>query len=181
GGERAARRAERAERDAGTPMTVVVRTGVRVVAPLLFAAGCYLVAWGYAPGGGFPAGAVLAGIVLMVYAAYGTRPFGSPPLETAELAGALAIILILVLGLAVKGTVGADWIPHAEQETPASGGIVQPFSVAEFVEVGTGILLAVQALLTARHDWTPDEPSDKEPSGAGPSGAGPSGGKGERS
>ncbi|MCP2336311.1 MnhB domain-containing protein [Actinomadura rupiterrae] len=155
--ERAARRAERAEQDARTPMTPVVRTAVRVVGPILFAAGCYLVAWGYAPGGGFPAGAVLAGVMLMVYAAFGRRTFGTRRLETAELAGALGIIVIMGLGLVLKDAVGADWVPHAAERTPASGGIVQPFSVAEFAEVGTGILLAVHALLGARHDWTPDE------------------------
>ncbi|MFC4911658.1 MnhB domain-containing protein [Actinomadura gamaensis] len=155
--ERAARRAERAEQDARTPMTVVVRNAVRVVGPVLFAAGCYLVAWGYAPGGGFPAGAVVAGVILMIYAAYGRRMFGTARLEAAELAGALAIVLIAVLGLVVKGAVGADWVPHAAAQTPASGGIVQPFSVAEFAEVGTGILLAVHALLGARHDWSPDQ------------------------
>jgi multicomponent Na+:H+ antiporter subunit B len=36
-------------------MTVVVRTAIRVVLPILAVAGLYLVAWGFSPGGGFPA------------------------------------------------------------------------------------------------------------------------------
>ncbi len=54
-------------------MTVVVRTAIRVVLPILAVAGLYLVAWGYSPGGGFPGGAVLLGVLLLVYAGYGRR------------------------------------------------------------------------------------------------------------
>ncbi|MGH3414853.1 MAG: MnhB domain-containing protein [Actinocrinis sp.] len=33
----------------------------------------HLVAWGYSPGGGFPGGAVLLGVLLLVYAGFGRR------------------------------------------------------------------------------------------------------------
>ena len=85
-----ARRAERVEEgrapDAPTPdreglgapapetaqaMTVVTRTAVRVALPLLLVGGLYLVSQGYSPGGGFPAGAVLLGVVLLVHTAFG--------------------------------------------------------------------------------------------------------------
>ena len=42
-------------------MTVIVRGSVRIVSPVLLIVGVYLVAWGYSPGGGFPAGAVIMG------------------------------------------------------------------------------------------------------------------------
>ena len=54
-------------------MTVVVRNAVRVVLPILAVAGLYLVTWGYSPGGGFPGGAVILGVLLLVYASYGRR------------------------------------------------------------------------------------------------------------
>lgn len=148
-------------------MTVVVRTGIRVAAPLLAVAGLYLCAWGYAPGGGFPAGAVLMGVVLLLYVAFGHRAVArvtEPKVgETVELLGAVAIVLVGLLGLVLKGSFFANWVPLAPQQTIRSGGIVQLFSVSELVEVASGLVLVVFALLTMRHDWTPDEDDAEQP------------------
>ncbi|MGW0231288.1 MnhB domain-containing protein [Actinopolymorpha singaporensis] len=141
-------------------MSVVVRGGIRTAAPVLAVMGTYLVAWGYSPGGGFPGGAVLLGVVLLVYAALGygaiSRVIRPGLLEPLELAGALAICALGLVGLAVAGAFWANWLPLAPAQTIRSGGIVQAFSVAELVEVSTGLTLAVFGLLGMRHDWAPD-------------------------
>ncbi|MET9021732.1 MnhB domain-containing protein [Actinopolymorpha sp. NPDC004070] len=151
-------------------MSVVVRGGIRTAAPLLAVMGLYLVAWGYSPGGGFPGGAVLLGVVLLVYAALGygaiSRVIRPGLLEPLELAGALAICALGLVGLAVAGAFWANWLPVAPAQTIRSGGIVQAFSVAELVEVSTGLTLAVFGLLGMRHDWTPD-PDDGDGDGNG--------------
>jgi multicomponent Na+:H+ antiporter subunit B len=147
-------------------MTVVVRGGVRVVLPILAVTGLYLVAWGYSPGGGFPGGAVILGVVLLAYAAFGyariSRVVRQPVLEAVELAGAVLIILTQLLGLPLRGSFSANWLPLAPPETILSGGVVQLFSGGELVEVGTGLIIVVFALLGARHDWAPDEDGDDE-------------------
>ncbi|MBO0828229.1 MAG: hypothetical protein J2P24_10665 [Streptosporangiales bacterium] len=177
--QREARSAERVERgedrpdtpDAvplGTPapedaegMTVVVRTAMRVVAPVLAVCGVYLVTWGYAPGGGFPAGAVMLGVILLLYAGFGYRRIGlvvrPAPLEVIELVGAAAIVLLMLLGLLLAGSFTANWLPLAPPQTIRSGGTAQVFSVGELVEVGAGLTIAVFALLGIRHDWASDE------------------------
>ena len=98
-------------------MTVVVRTAIRIALPLLGVAGLYLVAWGYSPGGGFPAGAVLVGVLLLVYAGFGRRRVAAIVrpglLEAIELAGATAIIVTELLGLVLRGSVSANWLPLA--------------------------------------------------------------------
>lgn len=141
-------------------MTVVVQVGVRVATPVLTVAAVYLCAWGYSPGGGFPAGAALAGVVLLLYTAFGyprmRRALGIERTERIEILGAAAILAIELFGLIEKGSFSANWIPLAPAGTIRSGGVLQAFSVAELVEVGTGLLLAVVALLRMRHDWTPD-------------------------
>jgi multicomponent Na+:H+ antiporter subunit B len=146
-------------------MTVVVRTSARVVSPILAVAGVYLMAWGYSPGGGFPAGAVLAGVVLLVYAAFGYRRIAGvvrPQLiEALELTGAAAIIACEGLGLALKGSFSANWLPLGPEQTIRSGGILQLFSGSELIEVGTGLVLVIFAILGMEHDWTPDE-ADQE-------------------
>jgi multicomponent Na+:H+ antiporter subunit B len=160
-GERTARSAESSEERGGRAMTVVVRAGVRTVAPLLAVAGCYLVAWGYSPGGGFPGGGVLMGVVLLLYAAYGLRPLrpvlGQERIEAVELTGALLICALAAGGLLLAGAVMANWLPLAPEQTIRSGGTAQLFSVLELVEVATGLTLAVFALLRTGHEWAPDQ------------------------
>lgn len=141
-------------------MTVVVRVAARIAAPVLAIAAVYLCAWGYTPGGGFPAGAALTGVAILLYAALGHRAVGGlvrpAVLEPVELLGALAIVAVGVVGVVQRGAAFANWLPLAEQQTIRAGGTLQAFSVAEMVEVGTGLTIAVFALLGMRHEWSPD-------------------------
>jgi len=145
-------------------MSVVVRGAIRVAAPILAVTGGYLVAWGYSPGGGFPGGAVALGVVMLVYAAFGRKRLHTVLrpglLETAEMAGAVLIIATEALGLALKGSFSANWLPLEPEGTIRSGGVAQLFSGGELVEVGTGLTIAVFALLAMSHDWSPDEQDD---------------------
>jgi multicomponent Na+:H+ antiporter subunit B len=143
-------------------MTVVVRTAARTAAPVLAIAGIYLAAWGYSPGGGFPAGAVILGVVLLLYAGFGRRRIAhlvrQTSVELLELAGAAAVVAIALLGLILRGAVSANFLPLARKpETILSGGILQAFSGSELIEVSTGLIIAVFALLDMRHDWAEDE------------------------
>jgi multicomponent Na+:H+ antiporter subunit B len=148
-------------------MTVVIRTAIRLALPILAVAGLYLVAWGYSPGGGFPGGAVLVGVLLLAYAGFG-RPMVSKVvrpglLESIELAGAGAIIVTELLGLLLRGSFSANWLPLAAPGTIISGGITQIFSASELIEVGTGLAIAIFALIGMSHDWAPDtEPGPDE-------------------
>jgi multicomponent Na+:H+ antiporter subunit B len=156
-------------------MSLVTRTAIRVVLPVLAVAGLYVVAWGFSPGGGFPGGAVILGVVLLAYAGFGRRRIAKvvrPELvEVIELAGAAAIILIELLGLLLNGSFTANWLPLAPPQTIRSGGVAQLFSVTELVEVSTGLIIVIFALIGMRHDWSPDEPDEpdepEEPGGSG--------------
>ncbi|HWC11529.1 MAG TPA: MnhB domain-containing protein [Acidimicrobiales bacterium] len=142
-------------------MTVVIRTGARPVLLLLAVAGAYLLALAFTPGGGFPAGAVLAGVVLIAYVAYGyqaVRNVVRPALlEALELAGAAAIIGIGVMGLVLKGSVWANWLPVGQAETIFGGGILPVFSASELVEVATGVLIVVFSLVAMEREWTEED------------------------
>jgi multicomponent Na+:H+ antiporter subunit B len=183
-GERSAKEAEQREAaqagpatpDAtplGTPapetaqaMTVVTRTAIRFALPLLAVAGCYLVAEGYSPGGGFPGGAVLLGVLLLAYAGFGrskvSRVVRPGLLEGIEMAGAAAIIGTEVLGLVLKGSFSANWLPLAAPQTILSGGVAQLFSASELIEVGTGLAIAVFALIGMQHDWATEEEGEDD-------------------
>ncbi len=139
-------------------MTVVVRTGARTVLPLLAVAGGFLLLSPWAPGGGFPAGAVLSGVVLLTYAAFGyraVRPVVRPALlEAVEMAGAAAILLLALLGLVLEGSLLANWLGLGTPETIHAGGILQVFSASEVLEVSTGLLIVVFSLLAMEREWT---------------------------
>ena len=61
------------------------------------------------------------------------------------------------LGLVFSGSFSANWLPLAPVLTPLSGGVAQLFSAAELIEVGTGLTIAVFALLGMSHDWARDD------------------------
>jgi multicomponent Na+:H+ antiporter subunit B len=150
-------------------MTVVVRVAARTAAVILAVAGIYLAAWGYTPGGGFPAGAVLTGVALLLYTALGRhavqRVVRPAVMEPIEIAGALLIVAIGLGGLVWHGSLFANWLPLAEQQTVLAGGNQQLYSGAELVEVGTGLIIAIFSLLGMRHEWTPDEDGGDDESG----------------
>lgn len=139
----------------------MVRTAIRIALPILAVAGFYLVAEGYSPGGGFPAGALLPGVLLLAYAGFGRRRVARIVrpglLEAIEMASAVAIIATEALGLVLKGSFSANWLPLAAPQTILSGGVAQLFSASELLEVGTGLAIAIFALIGMGHDWAPDE------------------------
>jgi multicomponent Na+:H+ antiporter subunit B len=142
-------------------MTVVVRGAARTAAVFLFVAGIYLAAWGFTPGGGFPGGVVLTGVAILLYGSLGhqriNRLVRPNLLEPLELAGAIGIIAIGVLGLARHGSMFANFLPLAEPGTILAGGSEQLYSGAELVEVATGLTIAIFGLLGLGHDWAPEE------------------------
>ncbi|MGH8961698.1 MAG: MnhB domain-containing protein [Jatrophihabitantaceae bacterium] len=185
GSEKEARRAEREEADdertaapdadhepLGTraperaaAMSVVVRVGARTAAVVLAVASVYLAAWGYTPGGGFPGGAALVGVVILLYAALGHRAVRGAVrpavLEPIELTGAAAIIAIGLLGLLWRNSMFANFLTLAEPATIRAGGTNQLYSGAELIEVATGLTIAIFSLLGMRHDWASDEQDDE--------------------
>jgi multicomponent Na+:H+ antiporter subunit B len=151
--------------DRAAAMTVPIRVAARTAAVFLAVAAIYLAAWGYTPGGGFPAGAALTGVAVLLYTALGhqlvSRVIRPNVLEPIELAGAIVIIGIGLAGLVHSGALFANFLPLAVPGTIRAGGSEQLYSGAELIEVATGLTIAIFSLLGVGHDWAPDE-SDEE-------------------
>jgi multicomponent Na+:H+ antiporter subunit B len=147
-------------------MTVVVRTAARAAAVIVAVLGVYIAAWGYSPGGGFPGGVVVTGVVILLYAALGrgmVRRIVRPAvLEPIELVFGLLLIGVGVMGIARSGSMFANWVPLAQLNTIFAGGNQQVFSGIELVEVAVSLTIAVFALLGMGHDWAPDEDEQDE-------------------
>jgi multicomponent Na+:H+ antiporter subunit B len=145
-------------------MTVVVRVAAKIAAVVLVVASVYLAAWGYTPGSGFPAGAAISGVIILLYAAFGHRAvrwaLHPDVLEPIEIFGALVVIAVGLGGLIAHGSLFANFLPLAEPATFLAGGNNRLFAGAELIEVATGLTIATFALLGMRHDWAEDEGED---------------------
>jgi multicomponent Na+:H+ antiporter subunit B len=153
------------EPDASEGMSVVVRAAARPAAVVLAVAGVYLAAWGYTPGGGLPAGVVVTGVAILIYAAMGRRAVRRvvrpTVLEPAEMLAGLAIGGVGVIGLVQHHSLFANWVPLAQSQTIFAGGNQQLYSALELVEVAVSLTIAVFALLGMGHDWTADDEEDE--------------------
>ena len=69
-------------------------------------------------------------------------------------------VLMGLLGLALRGSMFANFLTLAQPETIRAGGTNQLYSGSELVEVATGLVIAVFSLLGMRHDWAADDASE---------------------
>jgi multicomponent Na+:H+ antiporter subunit B len=119
--------------------------GAVLVGPVLLL-GIYIVVHGaLTPGGGFQGGVVLAGALLLVYAAgqvaavHRVRPVAL--VEVADALGAGAYVLVALAGLVFGVAVMDNVLPFGTSGSLLSGGIVPVLSVAVGVEVTAGVTL----------------------------------------
>ena len=133
--------------------------GAVLVGPMLLL-GIYIVVHGaLTPGGGFQGGVVLAGALLLVYAAgqvaavKRVRPVSL--VEVTDAVGAAAYMLVALAGLVFGVAVMDNVLPYGTTGSLLSGGTVPVLSVAVGVEVTAGVTLILtefvdQMLLRSR-------------------------------
>lgn len=119
--------------------------GAVLVGPILLL-GVYIVVHGaLTPGGGFQGGVLLAGALLLVYAAgqvaavQRVRPVAL--VEIADAFGAGAYTLVAVAGLVFGVAVMDNFLPYGTAGSLLSGGTVPVLSIAVGVEVTAGVTL----------------------------------------
>jgi multicomponent Na+:H+ antiporter subunit B len=141
--ERRAERAAEAEERRGPGTADALRAVL--VGPVLLL-GIYVVVHGaLTPGGGFQGGVILAGALLLVYAAgqvvavQRVRPVSL--VEIADSVGAAAYTLVAIAGLVFGVAVMDNVLPLGTQGSLLSGGIVPVLSIAVGVEVTAAITL----------------------------------------
>jgi multicomponent Na+:H+ antiporter subunit B len=150
--ERTAERAVAAEERRGPDTADAVRAlGAVLVGPVLLL-GVYIVVHGaLTPGGGFQGGVLLAGALLLVYAAgqvaavQRVRPVAL--VEVADALGAASYALIALAGLVFGVAVMDNVLPIGTTGSLLSGGTVPVLSVAVGVEVTAGVTLILSELV----------------------------------
>ena len=153
--QRTERRAERAaegeERRGPATADALRALGAVLVGPVLLL-GIYVVVHGaLTPGGGFQGGVILAGALLLVYAAgqavavERVRPVSL--VEIADSVGAAAYTLVAVAGLVFGVAAMDNVLPDGTTGSLLSGGIVPVLSVAVGVEVTAAVTLILSELV----------------------------------
>ena len=150
--ERATERAAEAEERRGPETADALRAlGAVLVGPVLLL-GVYVVVHGaLTPGGGFQGGVILAGALLLVYAAgqvaavQRVRPVAL--VEVADAVGAASYMLVAVAGLVFGVAAMDNVLPTGTTGSLLSGGTVPVLSVAVGVEVTAAVTLILSELV----------------------------------
>ncbi len=140
-------------------MTVLVRTIIRLLLPVLVTFGAYIVTYGHlTPGGGFQGGMILVGAVMSFYLAYGyniMRQFREEQLHLAEHIGALSYLFIGLLGVFAGLTFLTNVLRGGQPATLLSGGIIFALNFVVGLKVASGTLLVLLILLEALQKGEP--------------------------
>jgi multicomponent Na+:H+ antiporter subunit B len=149
--EESAQAVEAEERRRPQTSSALRALGAVLVGPVLLL-GVYAVVHGaLTPGGGFQGGVLLAGALLLVYAAgqvaavQRVRPVSL--VEVADAVGAASYVLIAVAGLVFGVAAMDNVLPFGTAGSLLSGGIVPVLSVAVGVEVTAAVTLILSELV----------------------------------
>jgi multicomponent Na+:H+ antiporter subunit B len=134
-------------------MTVIVRTIIRSLLPIVLVFGMYILTYGHlTPGGGFQGGVILVGAVMSFYLAYGyaiLRRISDETLDRAEHMGALIYLLIGLVGIGLGGSFLENFLPTGQPGSLISGGIVPLLNFAVGFKVAAGTLIVLLILIEA--------------------------------
>ena len=118
-----------------------------LVGPVLVLA-VYVVSHGHlTPGGGFQGGIVIAGALLLVYAAGYAIRVSVDAVELTEAVGAAAYVLIAIGGLVFAGAAMENFLPLGTTGDLLSGGTIPVLNAAVGVEVAAATTLIVTEFL----------------------------------
>jgi multicomponent Na+:H+ antiporter subunit B len=147
------RRVRKRRIESQAEMTVMTRTIIRSLLPIVLVFGVYIVTYGHlTPGGGFQGGMIIVGAVMSFYLAYGYRAirrFSDEALDIAEHIGALIYLLVGLAALLAGLPFLANIIKGGAAGALLSGGIVPLLNFAVGFKVAAGTLVVLLILLEA--------------------------------
>lgn len=116
----------------------IVRTGSRIIFPLILIAGAYIFMHGHlTPGGGFQGGALIATGFLLLYLSYFETGINRKRFMLVEGLGGIAYVIIGLIGLFIKGSFLANFLPKGTFYDLLSAGILLPLYIAVGLKVGS--------------------------------------------
>ena len=142
--ERKVKKATSKSEDRSKRASLILRTGSRLLFPLIFLLGAYVFVHGHlTPGGGFQGGAVIASGFLLMYLAFPKQSINKNLSGVVESLSGLIFVGIGLLGLVFSGYFLSNFLPKGVPNTIFSAGIIPVIYIAVGFKVGfdlTGII-----------------------------------------
>jgi len=128
--------------------SLVVRTGSRILFPLILLFGAYIFVHGHlTPGGGFQGGAVIASAFLLQYLAYRSYRIDKRKFSMVESISGSAFVVVGLLGLAIGGYFLSNFLDKGVPYSLFSAGVIPVLYVAIGLKVGTELAGIVAGLM----------------------------------
>ncbi len=128
----------------GQQASLILRTGSRLLFPLILLLGTYVFVHGHlTPGGGFQGGAIIASGFLLMFLAFPKQSINKKSLSVVESLSGLVFVGIGLLGLVFSGYFLTNFLPKGIPNTLFSAGIIPVIYIAVGLKVGfdlTGII-----------------------------------------
>ncbi|KXA97404.1 hypothetical protein AKJ38_01345 [candidate division MSBL1 archaeon SCGC-AAA259I14] len=135
-------------------MTLIVKTIVRLLFPILLLFGAYVILHGHlTPGGGFPGGVIIATSVAMLVLAFGysqsKEVVGDVHTESLESFGALMLVVLGIIGIIIVGSfLGESPSLAGVPGELFSGGFLPLLNIGVGIKVGAGLVTIVYAMIS---------------------------------
>jgi len=128
--------------------SMIVRTGSRLLFPLIILFGIYIFLHGHlTPGGGFQGGAVIASGFLLLYLAHREQTMSREKLSVAESLGGLVFVIVGLLGIMFAGHFLQNFLPKGRPNLLLSAGVIPLVYLAIGVKVGSELARIIGDLM----------------------------------
>jgi len=132
-------------------MTLIVKTISRIIVPMIFLYGAYIILHGHlTPGGGFAGGVILALGFLSIFLSYGKsftmKWLNLKFLEEFEASSILLFIILGVVGLLFSGVFLINMLSKGDFFHLISAGQIPILNIFIGIKVGASLFLVVYAL-----------------------------------
>ncbi len=128
--------------------SLVVRTGSRILFPLILLFGAYIFVHGHlTPGGGFQGGAVIASAFLLQYLAYRSYRIDRQKFSMVESISGSVFVVVGLLGLAIGGYFLSNFLDKGVPYSLFSAGVIPVLYVAIGLKVGAELAGIVAGLM----------------------------------
>lgn len=128
--------------------SVIVKTGARILFPLIIILGVYVFVHGHlTPGGGFQGGAIIASGFLLMFMSYRTYKVNHKVLSLFETFAGTTFVLLGLTGLIWGTSFLTNILPFGEANTLFSAGIIPLIYIAVGIKVGSELTAVLDTML----------------------------------
>lgn len=131
-----------------TDSSFIVQTGVKLLFPLMFLLGIYIIVNGHlTPGGGFQGGAVIATAVLLKFLAYKDYRLNHTGLSLLESLAGISFLVIGLVGLFSHGSFLTNFLNNGTLGSLFSAGIIPVIYILIGIKVGAELSKIIDNLI----------------------------------